>query len=272
MIVDFHSHTYFSDGSLAPEALLSLMTRRGVEIFAITDHDTLGAHGYLDARPAEYGPRRVTGVELNTTYAANEIHVLGYGFQAAGSNLDALLARNRLARVDRIGRMAQQLTAAGFAVTMDDVSAAAAGAEALGRPHVAKALVARGHSGDVKSAMKQFLVRGKPGYVPSDAISPFEAVTAIHEAGGIAVLAHPCRLDDYGLIEIMARAGIDGLEVYYPRNTTAQTAHFREKALEFGLLMTAGSDFHDIQYSPRGVGMDVEPADLAPFLERLSLN
>ncbi|MDQ6930915.1 MAG: PHP domain-containing protein [Candidatus Eremiobacteraeota bacterium] len=264
MIVDFHSHTYESDGTLSPTDLCAAMHKRGVSIFSITDHDTLAAYAGLVV-PAPM--RLVVGIEINTTYDGNEAHVLGYKLPVTHAPLEAMLENNRSARRERIGAMVTQLQGAGYEITMDHVLAEAGKGQSLGRPHVGKALVRGGHVGDIESAFRNFLRRGKPGYVPSTHITPHEAIAAIRAAGGIAVLAHPGRLYDYAMIDELVEAGLQGLEVFYPSHEAAQIQLFRDKAKKFGLLMSGGSDFHDIRYHKRGVGMEVQEADIRPFLD-----
>lgn len=267
MLVDFHSHTCQSDGTLTPQQLCDFMLERGVRAFSITDHDTLGAYGAFTV-PAHL--RLIAGIEINTTYQDGEVHVLGYRLPLDDARLKTVLERNRAARRTRVGRIVQQLQRAGFEITMDDVEAQSAPGAALGRPHVGKALIARGYVGDIESAFRRFLRRGAPGYVPSTHMTPFEAVDEIRRCGGIAVLAHPGRLKDYAIIEDLAQHGLQGLEVFYPTHERGQIQHFRDLAARLRLVMSAGCDFHDIRYHTRGVGMEVEEADITPFLNLAS--
>lgn len=266
MLVDFHSHTLESDGTLAPAELAAAMRRRGVEIFSITDHDSLGAYAGLDG--AAGAATVVTGVEINTTYRGNEVHVLGYGFPLDSAAIAETLAANRAQRRRRAQRMVEQLQRAGIDVDMRAVRAEAGHAESsLGRPHVARALVRAGYVSGIEEAFRSLLVAGKPGYVPSSHITPLEAVQVVVRAGGVAVLAHPGRLKDEAIVDELVDAGLAGIETFYPTHEPGQVAHFRELAAHYGLVMTAGSDFHDARYNARGVGMDVERADIAGFLD-----
>lgn len=264
MLVDFHSHTHESDGTLAPQALCDLMQERGVRVFSVTDHDTLSAYGRFDAPAAV---RVVTGIEINTTWNDVEVHVLGYRLPLGDSPLREVLERNRAARRTRVGRIVQQLRDAGHDITLEHVHAEARHGASLGRPHVGKALIRLGIAPDIETAFRSFLRRGGPGYVPSTHITPHEAVEVILQSGGVPVLAHPGRLKDYGIIGELAERGLRGLEVFYPTHEPMQTQYFRDQARRYGLVMTAGSDFHDIRYHKRGVGFEVEEADIRPFLE-----
>jgi 3',5'-nucleoside bisphosphate phosphatase len=269
VLVDFHCHTNASDGTLPAAALLAAMRTRGVGICSITDHDSLAAH---DERPPANGvatsPRVISGVEINTTYRANEVHVLGYGFGLEpGGALRALLEANRIARRGRVELMVAQLRGAGYDLTLDEVLREAAPGATLGRPHVAMALARKKLVRDVAAAFRTLLSRERPGYVPSSHIRPDAAIAAIASAGGVAVLAHPGRLQDEALIEELVEMGIAGLEVFYRAHAPGQVAHFRSLAKRYGLVMTAGSDFHDARWNTEGVGMEVEEDDVRPFLD-----
>ena len=267
MKVDFHSHTSESDGTLSPQQLSDFMGERGVEVFSISDHDSLAAYGAFTPPP---GARVITGIEINTTYRHNEVHVLGYGMNVDAPGLQAMIAHNCEERRRRVERMVAQLQRAGYGITMHDVLEQAGRAQALGRPHVAKALVVKGFASDVSAAFRNLLRGGKPGYVPSTHVTPQQAIEMIRAGGGITVLAHPGRLKDRSIIDELARCGLAGLEVFYPLHDADDVAHFRAKAAEHHLVMTAGSDFHDLRYHTRGVGMDVDIADIAPFLDLIA--
>ncbi|GAC1303816.1 MAG: PHP domain-containing protein [Vulcanimicrobiaceae bacterium] len=266
MLVDFHSHTLESDGTLAPAELAAAMQKRGVGIFSVTDHDSLGAYGKFE--DAVGAATVVTGIELNTTYRGQEVHVLGYGFPVDCVEMTAAIAANRDERETRAEQMVDQLCRAGYPIEMADVRAECGHASStIGRPHVARALIRKGLVADINSAFRNLLTAGKPGYVPSTYMGPHRAVELIARSGGVAVLAHPGRLKDEAVIDELVVAGLAGIETFYPTHEPAQVAHFRAIATHHGLVMTAGSDFHDIRYNARGVGMEVERDDIAGFLE-----
>lgn len=269
MIVDFHSHTLCSDGSLEPQALADLMAAQKVAAYAVTDHDTLAAYGRFTPHP---GARVISGIEINTHYRNCEVHVLGYGIAVDDPALSAFLTANRANRRARTERMVGQLREAGYGISMSDIEAQAKGSEALGRPHVGKALVAMGLATDIDAAFRHLLRRGRPGFVPSSFVTPQMASAALRAAGGIAVLAHPGRIADARILDDLCTAGeFDGIEVYYPRHDADEVAHFEMKARQYHLVATAGADFHDIRYHTRGVGMEVAADAIAPFLERVGI-
>lgn len=240
------------------------MHRRGVRFFSVTDHDSIKAYGQFEAPPHV---RTVSGIEINTTYNDGEVHVLGYRLPLGESPLTRVLEDNRTARRVRVGRIVDQLREAGYGITMDDVHAEALAGASLGRPHVGKALIRLGIAPDIETAFRSFLKRGTPGYVPSTHITPQQAVEVILAAGGIPVLAHPGRLKDYNVVDELVECGLRGLEVFYPTHEPMQIQYFRDKARKFGLVMTGGSDFHDIRYHKRGVGIEVDEEDIRPFLD-----
>jgi len=240
------------------------MDERGVDVFSISDHDTLAAYGAFEPRN---GARVVTGIEINTTYRDNEVHVLGYRVRLDSNELNGLIDTNVEARRARVDRMVLQLQRAGYGITTEDVIREAGNAKALGRPHVGKALIRKGLAPDIEWAFRNLLRSGKPGYVPSTHVTPQRAIEAIHAGGGLAVLAHPGRLKDRSLIDDLAPQGLDGLEVFYPLHDADDVRIFREKASQYGLVMTGGADFHDIRYHARGVGVSVDPGDIGPFLD-----
>ena len=242
------------------------MQSRGVQIFAITDHDTLAAFEQLE--PVA-GIRVVTGIEINATYEDSEVHILGYRLPTGPSPLTAVIEANRAARRVRVGRIVAQLCAAGHAISFEDVEAEAAPNASLGRPHVGKVLIRKGIVSDIEAAFRRFLRRGTPGYVPSTHITPHEAIDVILAAGGVPVLAHPGRLRDESIIGDLAERGLRGIEVFYPTHDANGVHHFRGIAKRYGLVMTGGSDFHDVRYNTRGVGMEVAEEDIQPFLDLL---
>lgn len=263
MLVDFHSHTCESDGTLAPAELSELMQRRGVRFFSITDHDTIKAYGQFETPPHI---RTISGIEINTSFSESEVHILGYRLPLGDSPLTAVLEENRAARRVRVGRIVEQLRDAGYGITMDDVHAEAYEGASLGRPHVGKALIRLGIAPDIETAFRSFLRRGTPGHVPSTHITPEQAIEVVLASGGVPVLAHPGRLKDYAIIEQLVEYGLQGLEVFYPTHEPMQIQYFRDRARQYGLVMTAGSDFHDIRYHKRGVGVEVDEEDIEPFL------
>lgn len=258
--VDLHTHTARSDGVLEPLELYEQMRRWGSTLVAITDHDTLaGARELLAAglgAPGTSGPRIIVGVEINTMVDAeieavggneerlSELHMLGLGVDPEDPHLAALLERQRSARERRLQRTLERLRELDMDVE-DHLPEADGVIEALGRPHVARALVSTGQAESVQDAFARFLVPGMPAYVRREGIGPRAAIEAIDAAGGIASLAHsPWAPDEPEVIDELMRWGLRGLEVHYHHWEDERIEAMGDFADARGLLRTGGSDYH----------------------------
>ena len=258
--VDLHTHTARSDGVLAPLELFEQMRAWGSTLVAVTDHDTLaGARELLAAghgASGASGPRIIVGVEINTMVDAevmavggteerlSELHILGLGVDPGDATLAATLRRQRQAREVRLQRTLGLLDQQGLPVA-DDLPEVEGGIESLGRPHVARALVAAGLATDVQDAFARYLNPGMPAYVRREGIGPREAIEAITAAGGVAALAHsPWAPDEPVVIDELMRWGLRGLEVHYHHWDDERISRMGAFADERGLLRTGGSDYH----------------------------
>lgn len=245
-LVDLHLHSTFSDGRYTPTMLVDEAVSKDISVIAVTDHDSW--NGMAEAREAakRYGGRiRVlTGVELGTQYEDDAVHILGYHVSMDCEALHKKMDEMRHAREHRLYAMLEKLEKLGYHV---EVEACDPKNRAVGRPHVAKALVAKGYFATVQEVFDALLHRGGPAYVPQPKLSPQEAVALIHEAGGIAVLAHPSELVDKTLPErLLAAEPFDGIEVWHPSADAQAQAHWLALAKQRGLLVSGGSDFHGI--------------------------
>ncbi len=245
-MIDLHSHTVCSDGTLTPAELVSAAAEAGLRALAITDHDNVDA---FDRLPDDLlGVELVVGVELSLTWARGNLHLLGYHIDPQHAELRAVLANQQARRRERNATMVERLNAAGFAVTMEQLDRLAGG-EQIGRPHMAQAMVELGAVSNIYQAFERYLADDSPLYVPREDLSPSDAIELVHAAGGAAVLAHPCqtRLSPADLADTLSRwvaKGLDGLEVYYPQHTPRQRRLYRDLATRWRLVMTVGSDFH----------------------------
>lgn len=274
MPIDLHTHTTASDGTLAPAELVALAAAAAVTTLAITDHDT--TDGLAAARPvaARAGIALVPGVELGTEDVRGQHDLLGYFVDVDDAAFQALLATIRDHRHARAVAMVERLRALGAPIDLDDVLAIAAGG-ALGRPHLARALVAAGWADDVGDAFHRYLGAGGPAYAPRYRLSPAEGCAAIRAAGGVPVLAHPTPpgrpwSDPKRLLAFLgplADAGLGGLECFYPGYTARVSRWLVVLADHFGLVPSGGSDFHG-PHRPQGVlGAVTVPPDT---VERLA--
>jgi predicted metal-dependent phosphoesterase TrpH len=239
---DLHVHTTASDGTTSPAEVVRLALRRGLAALGIADHDTTAGVAPAITAARGSGLEVIPGVEINTDHTAGEVHILGYFYRPSDVQLEDQLSRLRGRRLVRIQAMVDRLQALGLPVTPERVLAIA-GTGAVGRPHVARALVEGGWVRDEREAFDKYLARGRPGYVERARFSPAEAVALIREAKGVPVLAHPGG-HGQGLIAELLPKGLQGVEVYHPDHSREVVVELLRLAAEHGLVVTGGSDFH----------------------------
>jgi predicted metal-dependent phosphoesterase TrpH len=254
---DLQSHSTCSDGSLPPAAVVAAAAASGVTLLALTDHDTVDGIDEALAAARAAGIGLVPAVELSAVDVSGEdFHVLGYGIDHTNAELAQRLALWRADRAERIERMAERLTGLGLAPDRGELDARRAAGRPLGRPHLAAAAVA-GHRARLEpeglaepsAFLEAYLVPGRPAYCRRETPTVPEAIEAIHDAGGVAVWAHPFwDLEQPGdVCEALARfkdAGIDGVEAFYATHDAEQTQLLVQRAAELGLLTTGSADFH----------------------------
>lgn len=240
-VVDLHTHSSFSDGTSSPEEVVHAALKSGVQVFALTDHDTLQGTPLAHAVATERKLRFVYGVEISTR-EHDHLHFIAYNVDPHNAVFDAFLQQNRQARIGRIEQVIRQLQAAGVPLSHEDVFSRAA--NTVSRAHVADALKAKKLAPSRQEAFKRFLVPGKPGYVAPIGVSAVEAITQIKKVGGIAVIAHPGMVSEIWNFPVWKEAGLDGIEVFYPAHTFAMRQDLLALADKYGLFATAGSDYH----------------------------
>jgi predicted metal-dependent phosphoesterase TrpH len=266
MRIDLHTHTIASDGLLPAEALVAEAREHGVGLLAVADHDTTAATDAALAAGQAAGVEVWPAVELSCDVEAGEVHVLGYFIDHRLGWFQTLLGRLRDGRERRAERMVERLAALGVPVPFERVQAMANGG-ALGRPHVARALVEAGHVKNIGEAFDRFIGRSGPAYVERLKVTPAQAVEVIRAAGGLAVLAHPGWGQQDALIPDLIVAGLDGIEVYYPDHTPDQVKHYAAMAQRHGLVVTGGTDFHGGGLATRvSVGSQYVPEAIVPAL------
>jgi 3',5'-nucleoside bisphosphate phosphatase len=250
--VDLHMHSTASDGALPPADVVAAAARAGLVAIALTDHDTLA--GVSEAREVgeRMGVRVIPGVELSAVEGDGELHLLGLHIDRPDT-LEGELAAFRDARRDRAGRIVERLNALGVPVTLDAVLAEA-GTGAIGRPHVARALVAGGWARDLRDAFDRWLGNGRPAFVEKRRLSLADAVRLVHEAGGIAVYAHPGGGATRARLEALRALGLDGVEVRHPSHSAEDIARIGALADHLGLVPSGGSDWHGTSEGPRAIG------------------
>lgn len=250
--VDLHAHSTASDGALSPSAAVAAAHAAGLVAFALTDHDTLAGIAEAQTAADACGLRLIPGVELSVHLDKNEVHLLGLHIR----EVDALQRRLEIIRGHRRTRAAQivaKLNSVGVPVTVEAVLAAAGGG-AIGRPHVARALIAGGFVKDSREAFDRYLAAGKPAYVDKERLEIADGIAMIHDAGGIAVLAHPGSEGRRDMIEPLAKAGMDGVEVRHPSHSRDDEQRLTALAAHFGLVISGGSDWHGAMQGGRVLG------------------
>lgn len=250
--VDLHAHSTASDGSCSPAALVEEAKRLGLAAVALTDHDTLDGIAEAQAAASRLNVRLVVGIELSAVEQDEETHVLGLHI-AEPDELQHRLEQLKQMRRTRAERIVARLNELGVRIGFDDVLECAAGG-ALGRPHVARALVNGGWAMDFRDAFDRYLGNGRPAYVGKDRLPITEAFEMIHRARGLAVLAHPGSAGKRERIEALAKLGLDGLEVMHPSHNAEDVARLGALADHFGLVRSGGSDWHGATEGSRVLG------------------
>ena len=256
---DLQGHSVHSDGALSAAAVVAAAAAAGVTLFALTDHDTTDGVGEAMEAAAQAGIRVVPATEISASFGGRQdLHILGYLVDPDQSALVGALARSRHAREHRAEAMIDALTKLGFAVDREMLARRTAEGQSIGRPHLAQAVVSRPENHDRLAAaglleptafLVEYLIEGRPAFVPRAAPTVAEAIELIHGAGGLAVWAHPFwDIDaDRGVLEALEEfraAGLDGVEAFYVTHSEAQTRLLADRARALGLLTTGSSDFH----------------------------
>lgn len=265
--VDLHTHSLRSDGALEPATLVRRAAANGVKIMALADHDTLLGIAEAQRAGSEAGVRVIPATELNTESEWGDVHVLGYFLDPADGALEDRLRWLRENRGRRIELMVERLRALGYDITLERVLEIAQGG-ALGRPHLASALLEKGHVPTYDSAFETLIAKGSPAYVTRIGLAPLEAVELVRRHGGVPSLAHPYTVVGLeALLPPLVGAGLAGIESYYPEHGPELTTRCLELARVHDLVPTGGSDFHgrgEHGAEPGGVHV---PADTVARLE-----
>ena len=252
LFVDLHSHSTASDGAFAPAVVVQEAHKAGLTAIALTDHDTTAGLAEAEAESQRLGIRLVAGIELSAVEDGHETHILGLHLGSTAP-IDAKLAALREMRRTRAAKIVELLNSNGVRISFESVLAQA-GSAAIGRPHVARALIAEGWASDSRDAFDRYLANGRPGFVPKEQLTVRDAIALIHAAGGIAVVAHPGSQGTRERIEMLANEGLDGVEVRHPGHSAEDIARLMALVDHFGLVPSGGSDWHGVP-GPRTLGV-----------------
>ena len=245
MTADLHLHSTVSDGLLSPAELVHQAIAAGVRIMALTDHDATDGIGEAEAASRGHADLiLIPGIELSTDVEEGEVHILGYFLNIADPEFQRTLSDFREDRVSRVRKMLDALADLGLPLDWHRVQEIA-GDGAIGRPHVADAMLERGYVKTIREAFDDYLGRLRPAYVERRKLLPVEAIEIIRRFGGVSALAHPREAPDLEtLLPTLAEAGLTGMEVHYGLYPDEERAHFAELAETHRLLALGGSDYH----------------------------
>ena len=278
--VDFHMHTNVSDGTDSPEEILCRVCDAGIRMFSVTDHDAVKAAGIIRARMVPGDPVFVPGVEFSCEDAQGKYHILGYGFDPESEAMESLIRRGHTIRMEKVGmRLGMLRDRFGFAFSDEDVRSILE-LDNPGKPHIARMMIRYGYASDIKQAIKTYIDRLE---IPETHLRPEEAVSGIISGGGIPVLAHPVFGDGDDLIlgeDLAGRVGrlremgVAGLEGFYSGYTEKIRSEVLTLAESYGMMVTAGSDYHGgnklVRLGDTGLeGAGVYPVGLRAFIERV---
>jgi len=264
---DLHTHSTASDGSMTPAELVRHAYESGLAAVALTDHDTVAGVEEALEEGARIGIEVIAGVEISVSLSEwgfteheTEMHMLGYFFSRNFEPIQATLEELRRKREQRNPKIIEKLNEMGIDITMEEVASKAPGG-VVGRGHIARVLMEKGYTANMKEGFEKYLGTGKPAYVRKDKLTPEQGIAAILQSDGVPVLAHPVLLglqreELAAVLDRLKAAGLKGIEALYPENTPEETEELLDLAAKTGLKVTGGSDFHGI-YKPEiriGVG------------------
>lgn len=268
--VDFHCHTQASDGSLSPQALIDLAVEKTIGCLAITDHDTTAGYQQVVDYANTQGLELISGVEISALWQNRTVHIVGLNFSVENASLQALLKRIRALRWQRAEAINQRLQQRGHACMLDELTTLVADG-VVGRPHIAQILMARQYVNSINQAFDKFLKQGRTGFVAADWPSLEEVVSAINEAGGQAVLAHPGKYKLTsrklnGLLTDFKAAGGRGMEVVTQKFASSEAIGMADRAKRHQLMASVGSDYHGPEQTWRQLGaLAPLPAGVIPI-------
>jgi len=257
---DLHLHTQFSDGTFTPEELVLQAQNKGLACIALTDHDSVEGCDRAAVACANVKMDFISGAELTAEHKDTEVHILGYFLDTKNQVLLDRIAKFQAVRQNRINEMCAALNKLGIPLQPESVFALA-NCKSPGRPHVARALVKEKLISNLDDAFEKYLKKGKPAWVPKTKMSALEGVELIHQAGGLAVMAHPGlnRTDD--IIPDLVAAGLDGIECFHTKHSTVMAERYLEIAEKYHLLVTGGSDCHGFSKKAPLIGTVKLPYD-----------
>jgi len=263
--IDLHIHTSLSDGVLSPSDLVGRLKRSKLTAVAITDHDTLDGSVEVQSLLSDSRIELVSGVELSVIHGDDDLHILGYLFDLGNGPLNQLLVEFQQSRDTRARKIVEELADLGLKMPFDEVRKVARGSS-IGRPHIAETLYRLGLTRSYLEAFHKYIGKGCPAYVPKTKLEPDKAIQMIHQAGGLAVLAHPVIDKAEKHLDMLVDLGLDGLELYHYSAKRKDRQRLKKAAEKRNLLLTGGSDFHGRDGTENTLGRSKVPLE---YLDRM---
>lgn len=267
MKADLHCHSTYSDGTVSPEGIVDLAYTRGLDAVVVTDHDTTASYDELQAAAKAKGLKSLTGIEISTVYHDISVHLLGYAFDSRARTISEYETRFLAARKRRAEAMVAKLTSLGLSISIEDLAPFEKERNAVGRPHIAQILVSKGEASSLQEVFFRYLGEGKVAYIPQERPSVSQALQVIHDAGGVAVLAHPQLYRNKQIVKKLTQEfPIDGVEAHYCRFRGNEVSYWCRLAQERQLLVTGGSDFHGANREGVEYGNSTAPEETVELL------
>jgi predicted metal-dependent phosphoesterase TrpH len=266
---DLHIHTYYSDSTLSPQEVVNEAVHAKLACISIADHDTIEAIEETRTAAEEFGLEVIPGIELSSEIEGKDVHILGYFIDPDAPSFREELAKMQQWRIERIKQMIENLRKEGINNIEDDEVLKLTRTDAVGRPHLAAVLKEKGWVSSIPEAFNKYLGEEHPAYVTKYKQTPYQAIELIRNAGGIAVLAHPMVTQKDELIPDFVKAGLQGLEVYYPNYSNNTIQYYGNLARKHGLVVTGGSDAHGDAKSNTYIGRVKLPYQFVEELKEL---
>jgi predicted metal-dependent phosphoesterase TrpH len=262
-VIDLHLHTTASDGRCTPHELVDRASRAGVTVMAVTDHDTVAAIPEVRSAAAACGIDVIAGIEITAVENGRDIHLLGYFMDPRDPKLEAFLAHQRVQRIARVEALGLRLSQLGMPIDIRTLlmQAREQRGRSVGRPQVARAMIAAGYVADTREAFDRWLATDRPAFIPRSGAPPRKVIDIVHAAGGLVSLAHPGQTDVDSHISAYVATGLDAIELYHPDHDPDAVDRYRNIASQLKLLATGGSDFHgdaDHGCQPGAVALPVD--------------
>lgn len=241
---DLHCHTTCSDGSLTPKEMVLLAKESGLSALAITDHDSINAFNLAEPVAREQNIKLLPGVEFSTMQGDTSIHILGYAFNPSNPLILEFCKKHTIRRKNRNDKILKLLEKANLPITDEELLEETTLSHTIGRPHIAKAMMKKGYVISIQEAFKKYLGDGKSCYAEGASYSTSETIDLIHQAKGLAIIAHPHLVDNAKTLQELLKLDFDGIECYYGKFHQNHSERWLKIATKKNWLVTGGSDFH----------------------------